>query len=106
VTERLHSLGRLCQPFAPCPIFPLLPANMCSPCVQLQSVKVIRNKATGYSEGYGFVEFSSHAVALNILQTYHGTPMLQCPEQLFRLNWASFGMGDRRYAGEFCCLAG
>jgi RNA recognition motif-containing protein len=59
------------------------------------SIKVIRNKATGYPEGYGFVEFVSHAAAERILQTYNGTQM-PGTEQLFRLNWASFGLGERR----------
>eukprot|EP00249_Psilotum_nudum_P012243 c23670_g1_i4 orf=1-1020(-) len=59
------------------------------------SVKVIRNKQTMVSEGYGFVEFSGHAVAERILQTFNGTLMPQT-EQAFRLNWASFGIGERR----------
>lgn len=59
------------------------------------SVKIIRNKITGLPEGYGFIEFVSHEAAERILQTYNG---LQMPgtEQTFRLNWASFGMGERR----------
>ncbi|KAJ7546183.1 hypothetical protein O6H91_08G033100 [Diphasiastrum complanatum] len=62
------------------------------------SVKVIRNKQTGYSEGYGFIEFVSHAAAERILQTYNGTQMPQT-EQPFRLNWATFGIGERRPEG-------
>lgn len=58
---------------------------------QLQNVKVIRNKATGYSEGYGFIEFATHAAALNALQTFHGASMPQTEGQLFKLNWAQFG---------------
>lgn len=58
-------------------------------------MKLIRNKLTGHPEGYGFVEFTSHAVAEKILQTYNGTQMPQT-EQPFRLNWASFGIGERR----------
>lgn len=59
------------------------------------SIKVIWKKETGYPEGYGFVEFLSHAAAERILQTYNG---IQMPDttQLFRLNWASFGLGERR----------
>eukprot|EP00249_Psilotum_nudum_P022940 c28699_g1_i3 orf=948-2228(-) len=62
---------------------------------EVVSVKIIRNKQTLASEGYGFVEFTSHAAAERILQTYNGTLMPQT-EQPFRLNWASFGIGERR----------
>ncbi|KAI0523407.1 hypothetical protein KFK09_005802 [Dendrobium nobile] len=65
---------------------------------EVLSIKVIRNKITGLPEGYGFVEFVSHAAAERILQTYNG---LQMPgtEQTFRLNWASFGIGEKRGEG-------
>ncbi|KAK1267758.1 Polyadenylate-binding protein RBP47B' [Acorus gramineus] len=59
------------------------------------SIKIIRNKITGQPEGYGFIEFTSHAAAERILQTYNGTQM-PGTEQTFRLNWASFGIGERR----------
>ncbi|XP_041028301.1 polyadenylate-binding protein RBP45-like isoform X2 [Juglans microcarpa x Juglans regia] len=59
------------------------------------SVKVIRNKLTAQSEGYGFVEFSSRAGAERVLQTYNGTIMPN-GGQNFRLNWATFGSGERR----------
>ncbi|KAK9692363.1 hypothetical protein RND81_09G259200 [Saponaria officinalis] len=62
---------------------------------EVLSVKVIRNKITGHPEGYGFVEFVSHAAAERVLQAYNGTPM-PGTEQPFRLNWASFGIGERR----------
>ncbi|OMO81668.1 hypothetical protein CCACVL1_12315 [Corchorus capsularis] len=62
---------------------------------ELVSIKIIRNKLTGQPEGYGFVEFTSHAAAERILQSYNGTPM-PGTEQMFRLNWASFGIGERR----------
>ncbi|XWS28295.1 hypothetical protein CRYUN_Cryun25bG0055500 [Craigia yunnanensis] len=63
---------------------------------ELVSIKIIRNKITGQPEGYGFVEFVSHAAADRILQTYNGTPM-PGTDQMFRLNWASFGIGERRF---------
>ena len=63
--------------------------------MQVISIKIIRNKITGQPEGYGFVEFVSHAAAERILQTYNGTQM-PGTEQTFRLNWASFGIGERR----------
>ncbi|THU71028.1 hypothetical protein C4D60_Mb08t31210 [Musa balbisiana] len=58
-------------------------------------LKIIRNKITGLPEGYGFIEFVSHAAAERILQTYNGAQM-PGTEQTFRLNWASFGIGERR----------
>ncbi|KAJ8433434.1 hypothetical protein Cgig2_008612 [Carnegiea gigantea] len=62
---------------------------------EIQSVKIIRNKQTGTTEGYGFVEFADHATAEKVLQTYTGVPMLNV-DQPFRLNWATFSMGDKR----------
>nr|XP_027112462.1 polyadenylate-binding protein RBP47-like [Coffea arabica] len=62
---------------------------------EVVSVKVIRNKQTGQSERYGFVEFSSHAAADKVLQSYNGSPMPNT-EQVFHLNWAAFSMGNRR----------
>uniref|UniRef100_A0A2P2M2N9 Uncharacterized protein MANES_17G038000 n=1 Tax=Rhizophora mucronata TaxID=61149 RepID=A0A2P2M2N9_RHIMU len=58
------------------------------------SVKVIRNKQTSQVEGYGFVEFTSHAAAERILQTYNGTLMPNC-DQGFRLNWASYSGAEK-----------
>ncbi|XP_077243609.1 RNA-binding protein 45A isoform X2 [Tasmannia lanceolata] len=62
---------------------------------EVVSVKVIRNKQTGQSEGYGFIEFVNRAAAERTLQTYNGTLMPNA-EQPFRLNWASFGSGEKR----------
>uniref|UniRef100_A0A0C9S7H3 TSA: Wollemia nobilis Ref_Wollemi_Transcript_13547_2060 transcribed RNA sequence n=1 Tax=Wollemia nobilis TaxID=56998 RepID=A0A0C9S7H3_9CONI len=62
---------------------------------EVLSVKIIRNKQTGQSEGYGFVEFVSHGGAERVLQSYNGIQM-PSTEQLFRLNWASFGIGEKR----------
>lgn len=59
------------------------------------SAKVIRNKQSNQSEGYGFIEFSSHAAAERSLQTYNGSLMPNV-EQTFRLNWASMGAGEKR----------
>ncbi|KAK6946887.1 RNA recognition motif domain, partial [Dillenia turbinata] len=58
-------------------------------------VKIIRNKQSGQSEGYGFIEFISHAAAERTLQTYDGTPMPNAGQN-FRLNWATLGPGERR----------
>lgn len=60
------------------------------------SVKVIRNKQTTQSEGYGFIEFTSQAAAEKNLQAYNGTPMPNA-QQNFRLNWASPGSGEKRF---------
>ncbi|KAJ6752249.1 hypothetical protein OIU85_002654 [Salix viminalis] len=62
---------------------------------EVVQAKVIRNKQTGYPEGYGFIEFVNHAAAERVLQTYNGTPMPNS-EQTFRLNWATLGAGERR----------
>ncbi|KAL8554457.1 hypothetical protein ACS0TY_002597 [Phlomoides rotata] len=62
---------------------------------EVVSVKIIRNKQTGQSERYGFIEFNSHASAEKVLQTYNSTTMPNT-EQPFRLNWAAFSTGDRR----------
>nr|CAD1827967.1 unnamed protein product [Ananas comosus var. bracteatus] len=59
------------------------------------SVKIIRNRQTGQSEGYGFIEFVSRATAERVLQTYNGQ-MMPNIEQAFRLNWASCGAGEKR----------
>ena len=58
-------------------------------------MKVIRNKQTSLSEGYGFIEFVNRAAAERVLTTYNGTLMPQT-EQAFRLNWATLGAGQRR----------
>ncbi|EOY14556.1 RNA-binding protein 47C isoform 3 [Theobroma cacao] len=62
---------------------------------EIASIKVIRNKQTGLSEGYGFVEFFSHATAEKVLQNYGGILMPNM-EQPFRLNWATFSTGEKR----------
>nr|GLL28510.1 polyadenylate-binding protein RBP47-like [Ipomoea trifida] len=66
-----------------------------APAGEVISVKIIRNKLTGQSERYGFVEFSTHAAAEKVLQSYSGT-MMPNAEQPFRLNWAAFSTGDKR----------
>lgn len=59
------------------------------------TVKIIRNKQTMQSECYGFVEFSSHAAAERVLQTYNNTLMPNV-EQNYRLNWAFYGTGEKK----------
>ncbi|KAI7726124.1 hypothetical protein M8C21_020203 [Ambrosia artemisiifolia] len=53
---------------------------------EVVSAKVIRNKQTGQSESYGFIEFVSHAAAERHLQTYNGTLM---PNETFRAHYPS-----------------
>ncbi|XP_074330508.1 polyadenylate-binding protein RBP47-like isoform X2 [Apium graveolens] len=62
------------------------------------SVKLIRNKQTGQSEKFGFIEFLSHAAAEKILQSYNGT-LMPNTDQAFRLNWSTFSSGERRQDG-------
>ncbi|CAL0327054.1 unnamed protein product [Lupinus luteus] len=62
---------------------------------EISSIKVIRNKQTGLSEGYGFVEFYSHDIAETVLENYAGI-LMPNTDQLFRLNWATFSAGDKR----------
>ncbi|KAL0369023.1 UNVERIFIED_CONTAM: Polyadenylate-binding protein RBP47C' [Sesamum calycinum] len=50
---------------------------------EVSSIKVIRNKQTGFSEGYGFVEFFTHAAAEKVLQSYSCLAMPNT-DQLFR----------------------
>ncbi|CAN1323736.1 Polyadenylate-binding protein RBP47C, partial [Linum perenne] len=61
----------------------------------IASIKVIRNKNTGLSEGYGFVEFFTHPTAEKVLQNYTGI-LMPNTDQLFRLNWATFSTTDKR----------
>lgn len=88
--------------------------------------QVMRNKQTGQSDGYGFVEFASRDAAEKVLAERNGagrrwvavpsrlqawaahesgsqlpiagTPM-PSTQQAFRINWASFGIGARRPEG-------
>jgi RNA recognition motif-containing protein len=53
-------------------------------------VKLIRDKQTGQLQGYGFVEFVSHAAAERVLTTFNGQ-MMPNVEMAYRLNWASAG---------------
>ncbi|KAK4741144.1 hypothetical protein SAY87_024732 [Trapa incisa] len=67
---------------------------------EVVNVKVIRNKQTGLSEGYGFVEFYSHTTAEKVLQNY-STAIMPNTDQPFRLNWASFSSGNRQSENGF-----
>ncbi|XP_038702806.1 polyadenylate-binding protein RBP47-like isoform X1 [Tripterygium wilfordii] len=62
---------------------------------EITSIKLIRNKQTGLSEGYGFVEFFTYATAEKVLQSYTSI-LMPNTEQPFRLNWATFSTGEKR----------
>lgn len=62
---------------------------------QIASVKIIRNKQTGHSEGYGFIEFYSRAAAEHTLMNFNGQ-MMPNVEMAYKLNWASASTGDKR----------
>lgn len=68
---------------------------------QLVSVKLIRNRATGQSEGYAFLEFRTHEAADMLLKSYNGQP-IPGTDQVFRLNWAAYGVGKAQPPGEDC----
>jgi RNA recognition motif-containing protein len=70
---------------------------------ELISAKVIRNKLNGQSEGYGFLEFRTHEGAEAVLRTYNGQPMPNT-DQVFRLNWAAFGVGKGNPEGDGPCF--
>ncbi|KAF9081054.1 tRNA selenocysteine 1-associated protein 1 [Mortierella sp. AD031] len=54
------------------------------------SVKMIRDKYTGASAGYCFVELSSPAVAAKAINTLNGV-LIPGTNKVFKLNWASGG---------------
>jgi RNA recognition motif-containing protein len=62
---------------------------------EITHVKLIRDKATYLPQGYGFVEFSSHAVAKLIFDNYNGKPIPAAPGKIYRLNWASHAMNPQ-----------
>ena len=57
-------------------------------------MKVIRDKNTGMPAGYGFVEFTSHEIASQVLGCYNGAPIPNTNKN-FRLNWGIFGGGTK-----------
>ncbi|CAL5226079.1 g8894 [Coccomyxa viridis] len=72
---------------------------------QLVNVKIIRNKNTAVSEGYGFVEFATHEAAEQVLRTFNGWPIPNT-DQIFRLNWAAFGVGKVTTDSDFSVFVG
>ncbi|KAJ1559276.1 hypothetical protein HK405_011288 [Cladochytrium tenue] len=63
------------------------------------TVKMIRDKSTGTSAGYCFVDFGSHTSALRQLSTVQGF-VIPGTNRIFKLNWASGGgLVDRKDTG-------
>ena len=67
--------------------------SLFGPTKQLVSVKIIRNKATGASEGYAFLEMKTHEAADQVLQAYNGRTIPGTSNMAFRMNWAAYGVG-------------
>eukprot|EP01067_Filipodium_phascolosomae_P001937 Filipodium_phascolosomae@DN2223_c0_g1_i1.p1 len=59
------------------------------------NAKIIRDRGTGLPAGYGFVEFGTHQAAQKILDSLNGQ-IIPGTTKRFRLNWASFGIGQSR----------
>ncbi len=91
VELQLQSCARA-QSWLPCPACTSMYLS------QYPSLQIIRNKASNASEGYGFVEFSTHAAAEDVLRTLNATPIPNT-DQTFRLNWAAFGVGKQTQEG-------
>lgn len=66
---------------------------------EIKSVKIIRDKQTRIPVGYGFVEFASHEVAANVLQTLTGT-INPGSRKMFKLNWGVYGGGKTEEGGD------
>merc|ERR1719181_1457522 len=71
----------------------------------LRSAKIIRNRATGLSEGYGFLEFHAPADARRVLLAYNGH-QIPGTDQVFRLNWAAHGVGEGSDSREWSVFVG
>ncbi|OQR91835.1 hypothetical protein ACHHYP_04310 [Achlya hypogyna] len=65
--------------------------SLFQPSGQAPSVKLIRDKTTGYPAGYGFLEFESPSAAQAALEALNGQLIPNTPHR-FRLNW-----GGRRF---------
>lgn len=56
------------------------------------TAKVSRDKITGESAGFGFIEFTTKTAAEGVYHTFNGKPIPGYPGKFFKLNWASFGL--------------
>ncbi|XP_062187722.1 polyadenylate-binding protein RBP45-like [Phragmites australis] len=55
---------------------------------ELVSLVIKRNKQTGQSEGFGFLNFADHTTADLVLRSYNGQDMPNTHQE-FKLNWAT-----------------
>lgn len=60
---------------------------------QLISIKVIKDKQTGLSLKYGFLEFDSHGSAQIFMQENNGKMFPNIPHKYFKIKWATYGGG-------------
>ncbi|KAG8081215.1 hypothetical protein GUJ93_ZPchr0007g5907 [Zizania palustris] len=67
--------------------------------MQLVSVVIKRNKQTGQSEGFGFLNFADHVTADQILQSYNGQEMPNAGRD-FKLNWVTTTAPETRVADD------
>jgi RNA recognition motif-containing protein len=65
--------------------------------MQLVTVVVKRNKETKQSEGFGYLNFSDHATADQILQSYNGQKMPNADRD-FSLTWVQYAAPDDEHA--------
>ncbi len=61
---------------------------------EVNTVKLIRDRTTGITSGYGFIEFRSHEGAQRVLQQLNGQ-VIPGVGRAFRLNWATFGISPK-----------
>ncbi|KAG8081213.1 hypothetical protein GUJ93_ZPchr0007g5907 [Zizania palustris] len=66
---------------------------------ELVSVVIKRNKQTGQSEGFGFLNFADHVTADQILQSYNGQEMPNAGRD-FKLNWVTTTAPETRVADD------
>src|SRR5689334_6061162 len=62
------------------------------PLATVKNVKIMRDKNTGLTQGYGFVEFDSPEIAKTIMTNLNGKSIAGT-NKLFKLNWATHGAG-------------
>ncbi len=72
---------------------------------EVVAAKLMRNKQTGQSEQYAFLTCTSQDAAQRILDTYNGVVM-PGSDQVFRLNWAAYGVGRTTNLIEFSLFVG
>ena len=59
--------------------------------IDVQNIKLIRDKNTGNFLGYGFLEFQTQEIANQALTTLRGQPMPDTAnKKVFKLNWATY----------------